>query len=166
MLAVATAQAQQATPPPTDTVSLDDKTLVMSIGSPAHLDVQQVTIIHTGGGTAKACSACSPTCDYVGRPGSGSYLQYYRRLNSSSVSIPIEVCRSGAVGKTFRLAWSGNVWTRSHPRNSGQQGYAEVRFPFGTASNCQNSFLTTRQNNNVMFVEGASHCHTDITITN
>ena len=167
-------QAQQVfdsgTPPVTATVAWNATHLTMQ-SPPAVPGLNNtITLVHTGGGTARNRNYCGKHVDMNGRTYGGG-LRYPVVLNGSTVRMPVEICGDWAVGKTFMVTWEGNKRTprtaATANRGDGSPTFGTVFLTsFGTASNCTNNLGTQIGSGPQGSYMGSTSCWTRVTITN
>ena len=160
-------QAQQVfdsgTPPVTATVAWNATHLTMQ-SPPAVPGLNNtITLVHSGGGTARNRNYCGKHVDMNGRTYGGG-LKYRVVLNGSTVRMPVEICGEWAVGKTFMVTWLGNQRT---PRADGRPTFGTTFLTsFGVASNCNNTLGTQIGSGPQGSYRGSNLCWTRVTITN
>ena len=162
-------QAQQVfdsgTPPVTATVAWNATHLTMA-SPPAVPGLNNtITLVHSGGGTARNRNYCSKHVDMNGRTYGGG-LEHRVVLNGSTVHMPVEICGDWAVGKTFMVTWRGHSITPRRGRDAGLPTFGTTFLTsFGVASNCDNNSGTQIGSGPQGSYRGSTSCWTRVTIT-
>ena len=159
------AQAQvfaSGTPPAAVTVAWDATSVALA-SPPAVPGLNNTIFLSiTGGGpeTVTNRDTCSQTTDIAGRTNTG-FLTHQVTLNGGTVHMPVKICGDWAVGKLFRIGWSGHAKVPA----SGTFGTVFLT-SFGVASNCiQTHGATIISGPDQGSYAGSTNCWTNVTIT-